>query len=91
MLLVCPAAAGKTRCAYEALRTQVPRWQFRNSRDVLELARRSTLGSMSEREWARAEELASADPRIEQAAHHRRQAKLTRVLSAAPELHARTL
>jgi hypothetical protein len=171
MLLVGPAAAGKTRCAYEALRAVLPRWQFvmpgdaptlnelvtsaaalqgsvvwldeiqrfltgpdrltamtvrhlladtahpviligtiwpeaydrlrsmasggkadptedfdSNSRDVLALARRFTLGAMSEGEWARAEELSSTDPRIAQATNHRRDGELTQLLSAAREL-----
>ena len=171
MLLVGPAAAGKTRCAYEALRSVLPRWQFlmpgdaptlnelvaggadlqksvvwldeiqrfltgpdrltaltmrrlladtahpvvligtvwpdvydrlrsvvsggregigegfdSNSREVLELARRFSLGAMSEGEWARAEELSPADPRIAQASRHRGHAELTQLLSAAPEL-----
>ncbi|MCI3269666.1 tetratricopeptide repeat protein [Streptomyces cylindrosporus] len=58
----------------------------KDSRDVLELARRFSLGSWSEQEWARAGELTSIDPRIERVTRHRGQAGLTQLLSAAPEL-----
>uniref|UniRef100_UPI0028D390CC tetratricopeptide repeat protein n=1 Tax=Streptomyces winkii TaxID=3051178 RepID=UPI0028D390CC len=172
ILLVGPAAAGKTRCAYEAIRAELPGWELllpgndasalnqlvegeaelrkcvvwldeiqkfligterltaatvlrlradtanpvlligtiwpdiydrlrspasegqketsegfdSNSRDVLKLARPYRLSGTSPAEWARAEELSSADPRIAQAAQHRHHGGLTQVLAAAPEL-----
>ncbi|MFD7479984.1 tetratricopeptide repeat protein, partial [Streptomyces sp. NPDC059837] len=173
VLLVGPAASGKTRCAYEAIRAVLPRWRLfmpgdaatvtelvaggadlkhsvlwlnetqdfltgpdrlkaatvrriladtnrpviligtiwptsyeqlrtptdstdneggdgedlnKDAREVLELARRFSLGTWSDQEWARAEELTSVDPRIGQVLRHRDQAGLAQMLSAAPEL-----
>ncbi|WP_435228487.1 tetratricopeptide repeat protein [Streptomyces sp. Tue6028] len=172
MLLVGPAAAGKTRCAYEAVQNVLPHWRLfmppdaatlselvtggadlkqsvvwlnetqnfltgperlksatvrllladtsrpviligtiwpttydqlrtpattadenddgqdlnKDAREVLELARRFSLGRWSDQEWERAEELTSVDPRIEQASRLRGRAGLAQMLSAAPEL-----
>ncbi|MGW8876663.1 tetratricopeptide repeat protein [Streptomyces mirabilis] len=173
VLLVGPAASGKTRCAYEAIRSALPHWRLfmpgdaatvtelvssgtdlkhsvlwlnetqdfltgpdrlkastvrrlladtarpviligtiwpttydqlrtpatssdgesgevedlnRDAREVLKLARRFLLGTWSDQEWERAEELASIDPRIGQATRHRGQMGLAQMLSAAPEL-----
>jgi TPR repeat protein len=58
----------------------------RDARDILELARRFSLGKWSDQEWDRAKELQSVDPRIRQAALHRGHTGLTQILSAAPEL-----
>ncbi|MGW1268321.1 SEL1-like repeat protein [Streptomyces sp. NPDC002491] len=80
---------------YEQLRTPAPRTDSdtgatedlnRNAREVLDLARRFSIGTWSDQEWARAEELASIDPRIGQASRHRGQTGLAQILSAAPEL-----
>ncbi|MEV3912677.1 tetratricopeptide repeat protein [Streptomyces canus] len=173
VLLVGPAAAGKTRCAYEAIRAALPHWRLfvpgdaatltelvtggadlkhsvvwlnetqnflsgpdrlkastlrqllvdaahpviligtiwpttydqlrtsasssesesgereevnKEAREVLDLARRFSLGTWSNHEWARAEELTSSDPRIAQASRYRGEAGLAQMLSAAPEL-----
>ncbi|MHA5050267.1 tetratricopeptide repeat protein [Streptomyces sp. SD15] len=58
----------------------------RDAGEVLELARRFSLGSWSDQEWGRAEELFSVDPRIGQVLRHREQTGLAQMLSAAPEL-----
>ncbi|MGW7240627.1 hypothetical protein [Streptomyces sp. NPDC054804] len=173
VLLVGPAAAGKTRCAYEAIQAVLPHWRFfmppdaatitelvtggadlehsvvwlnetqnfltgpdplkaatvrrmladtarpvmligtiwpsiydqlrtpatstdqenqtgqdlnKEAREVLELARRFSLGKWSDQEWERAEELASMDPRIGQVLRHRGRTGLAQMLSAGPEL-----
>ncbi|MEU8471231.1 hypothetical protein AB0F30_25575 [Streptomyces sp. NPDC029006] len=59
----------------------------RNSRDVLAQARLFTVAAFSDREWERAEELATCDPRLAQAVRHRGEGLgLPQILSAAPEL-----
>ncbi|OIJ89772.1 tetratricopeptide repeat protein [Streptomyces colonosanans] len=58
----------------------------KDSRQILDMARRFSLGGWTQSEWDRAEELASIDPRIEYASRHREEAGLTQTLSAAPEL-----
>ncbi|MFD4549414.1 tetratricopeptide repeat protein [Streptomyces sp. NPDC058466] len=57
-----------------------------DAREVLELARRFSLGAWSDQEWERAEQLIAVDPRISQTSRHRGQAGLSQMLSAAPEL-----
>ncbi|WP_405916741.1 tetratricopeptide repeat protein [Streptomyces sp. NBC_00728] len=174
VLLVGPAAAGKTRCAYEAIRAVLPNWRLfmppdgatlnemvaggadldrsvvwlnetqnfltgsnqlkaltvrrlltdtsrpvilvgtiwpkffdqlrspvpalegegeeqqqvltRDAREILELSRRFSLTKWSVQEWRRAENLASVDPRIQQAWLHHGSSGLAQILSAAPEL-----
>ena len=173
VLLVGPAAAGKTRCAYEAIQAVLPHWRLfmppdastltdlvagrsdlkhsvvwlnetqnfltgpdhlaaatvrriladtarpviligtiwpntydqlrasppsaggeneeeqelnKDAREVLKLARRFSLGSWSDQEWERAQELTSVDPRIGQVLRHRGRPGLAQMLSAAPEL-----
>ncbi|MET7845334.1 tetratricopeptide repeat protein [Streptomyces sp. NPDC005356] len=172
VLLIGPAAAGKTRCAYEAIQAVLPHWRLfmppdaatlsqlvsggadlkhsvvwlnetqnfltgsdhlkaatvrrlladtahpviligtiwpttydqlrtiaamgnedgdgqdfnKDAGEVLDLARRFSLGKWTDREWERAEELTSVDPRIGQVIRHRGQAGLAQMLSAAPEL-----
>ncbi|MGW1758971.1 hypothetical protein [Streptomyces mirabilis] len=81
--------------AYEQLRTPVAGLTSdgeegedlnRDAREVLDLARRFSLGHWSDREWQRAEELMSVDPRIAEAARHRGKTGLAQTLAAAPEL-----
>lgn len=57
----------------------------KESREILRLARRINV-DWSEQEWDRAEDLASLDPRLEQAVRHRGNGGLTQLLAAAPEL-----
>ncbi|MFJ8949157.1 tetratricopeptide repeat protein [Streptomyces sp. NPDC102381] len=172
VLLIGPAAAGKTRCAYEAIQAVIPDWRLfmppdgatlsqlvsgganikhsvvwlnetqnfltgadrlkaatvrrlladtahpviligtiwpttydqlrtvatvenedgdgqdlnKDAGEVLDLARRFSLGRWTDQEWERAEELTSVDPRIGQVMRHRGQSGLAQMLSAAPEL-----
>ncbi|MFD4653806.1 tetratricopeptide repeat protein [Streptomyces sp. NPDC058441] len=58
----------------------------KNAGEVLDLARRFSLGRWTDQEWGRAEELTSVDPRIGQVMRHRGQSGLAQMLSAAPEL-----
>ncbi|WP_369248161.1 tetratricopeptide repeat protein [Streptomyces sp. R41] len=58
----------------------------KDAREVLELARRFSLGKWSNQEWERAAELTSVDPRIGQVLRHRGQTGLAQMLSAVPEL-----